>query len=829
MVMSTHTTCTERNTWGIMILTLDNYKLFQQIKANKQKIAESECPISEYIPYKSHWNKNTIITHANELLQVIKVGGYSFETADDEDVDNRKSMLNMLLKGMSTGGYSIYFHTIRRKTNIFQDDAPPIDPHIKLSSTFSAYVESEWRKKYAKKKAFVNELYVTVIKQADAKGAAVVEYFYKKLLGAADKKSWEQEMRDKYDELEEVVNRVLSTLRDYDPTLLGVKQTINGLQCEICEFFSKIINCGISNPMLAPIFTPINKYLGGNRLFFGTKTIECRTPTASRYAAMLSVREYGPYTSAGILDSFLQMPFELVISQSFSFTNRQVAIGKMQLQQNRMVQAQDKAVSQVMEISQALDMAMSGDIAFGDHHISVLVTSHDPKALEGIVSLASTELMNTGVQPVRERPNLEPSFWGQLPGNPSFIVRKANINSLNLAGFASLHNYPTGKAKGNHWGDSVTVFDTTSGTPYHFNFHLRDVGHSLIIGPTGAGKTVLMNFLCAMAQKFKCRMFFFDKDRGAEIFIRAIGGIYTIIDPGKPCGFNPFQLPDTGENRTFLLEWLKLLVTVNKEPLSAENIITLTTAIAGNYKLAPEDRKLSNIVAFLGIEGTGSLATRIAMWHSKGSHARIFDNDIDSIDLKTSRIFGFEMAELLKDPISLSPVLLYVFHRINISLDGSPTMIVLDEAWALIDNPVFAPKIKDWLKVLRKLNTFVIFATQSVEDASKSAISDTLIQQTATQIFLPNLKATQVYRTAFMLSQREYILIKTTDPGSRFFLIKQGINAVVARIDLSGMNDIINVLSGRTETVLLLDQIRKEVGDDPTVWLPIFYERVKAL
>jgi type IV secretion system protein VirB4 len=130
---------------------------------------------------------------------------------------------------------------------------------------------------------------------------------------------------------------------------------------------------------------------------------------------------------------------------------------------------------------------------------------------------------------------------------------------------------------------------------------------------------------------------------------------------------------------------------------------------------------------------------------------------------------------------------------------------------------------------LRKLNTFVIFATQSVEDASKSQISDTLIQQTATQIFLPNLKATDVYRKAFMLSQREYSLIKTTDPSSRFFLIKQGVNAVIARIDLSGMTDIINVLSGRTETVILLHKIMKEVGEDPDKWLPIFYEKAKLL
>ena len=233
------------------------------------------------------------------------------------------------------------------------------------------------------------------------------------------------------------------------------------------------------------------------------------------------------------------------------------------------------------------------------------------------------------------------------------------------------------------------------------------------------------------------------------------------------------------------------------------------------------------MVPFLGIEGPGSLANRVAMWHSRGSHANIFDNAEDALDLTSYHCFGFEMAELLKDPMSLSPVLLYIFHKINLSLDGSATMIVLDEAWALIDNPVFAPKIKDWLKVLRKLNTFVIFATQSVEDAVKSRISDTLIQQTATQIFLPNLKATEVYKTSFMLSSREFQLIKTTDPSSRFFLIKQGTDAVIARIDLQGMTDIINVLSARTDTVLLLDRIRAKVGDDPSMWLPIFYEEAR--
>ena len=455
--------------------------------------------------------------------------------------------------------------------------------------------------------------------------------------------------------------------------------------------------------------------------------------------------------------------------------------------------------------------------------------ANDPKTLENNLSIAAVELTNTGGVGARENINLEPAFWAQLPSNNDFIVRKAKINTLNLAAFNSFHNYPIGKAKGNHWGDAVTVLDTTSGTPFYFNFHVRDVGHTTIIGPTGAGKTVLMNFLCAQAQKFKCRLFFFDKDRGAEIFIRAIGGNYTVIDPGQPCGFNPLKLENTGENKTFLMDWFKQLVSTNDEQVTAEDIHLITNAINGNYKLDPKDRKLSNISAFLGLSGPGTLAGRLAMWFGKGSHANVFDNEEDTIDFGKSNIFGFEMGELLKDKASLGPALSYIFHKINLSLDGTPTMIVLDEAWALIDNPVFAPRIKDWLKVLRKLNTFVVFATQSVEDASKSSISDTLIQQTATQIFLPNLRATDVYRDTFMLSQREFELIKSTDPSSRYFLVKQGNNSVISRVDLGGMSDVINVLSGRADTVGILDEVRKEYGEDPSVWIPVFNKRVQEI
>ena len=160
---------------------------------------------------------------------------------------------------------------------------------------------------------------------------------------------------------------------------------------------------------------------------------------------------------------------------------------------------------------------------------------------------------------------------------------------------------------------------------------------------------------------------------------------------------------------------------------------------------------------------------------------------------------GFEMGEILNDPQGLAPPFFFTFFTVSApSLTGVPTMIVLDEAWALLKSPLFAAKIEGWLKTFRKLNAFLIFATQSVEDAIQSTISPTLVGQTTSHIYFPNPKATDDYRTVFRLSERELHLLRDVlDKESRYFLLKQGRDSVVARADFAGMQDVLSVLSGR--------------------------------
>lgn len=790
----------------------------QRRKTALADISKREVAASEFIPYDYHWDKETIVTNKKEFLQVVKIEGFSFETADDEDVDMKKMVRNSLFKSLADGTFAVWFHTIRRRQSAY--------PGGKQPPGFAAIVDKMWRSKHHHKDSYINELYITIVRKADTKGAAKVHHVLQKASEAGNKAAQTQALQEAHKELTEAVQRVAATMKDYGARVLTCVNTEHGVVSEPMEFLARLVNCGFSQPMqLTDI--KIGEALPLYRLYFSDRAIEVSGAPQKRFGGIVSVREYSPATAAGILDGFLQLPFEFIIAQSFTFHNRQVNIGRMQVRQRRMMAAEDAAISQIAEISDALDMAMSGHVAFGPHHLSILCLEDNLAALEKVISMAIAELVNLGINPVREKIMMEQAYWAQLPGNFAHIARGSDISTMNLAGFASMHNYPTGRVANNHWGDAVTVFDTSSGTPYFFNFHLRDVGHTTIIGPTGAGKTVLMNFLCAQAQKFNCRIFFFDKDRGAELFIRALGGKYTIIEPSKQCFFNPLQLPDTPENRTFLGEWLRTLVTVNDEPFAAEDMDRISEAVNGNYKLSPKDRTLRNIAPFLGIEGPGSLAGRLRMWHSNGPYAGLFDNEYDVVNFAQGSSFGFEMGEVLRERVGLEPTLLYLFHRISLSLDGTPTIIVLDEAWALIDNKTFAGRIRDWLKTLRKLNGMVVFATQSVEDATSSNISETLIQQTATQIFLPNPKATDMYQKAFMISEREFNLLKTTDPGSRFFLVKQGKDVVVARIDLSGMEEVVNILSGRADTVLLLDEIRAAVGDAPEIWMPIFNERIR--
>ena len=418
---------------------------------------------------------------------------------------------------------------------------------------------------------------------------------------------------------------------------------------------------------------------------------------------------------------------------------------------------------------------------------------------------------------------IEPAFWAQFPGNFKYVARRGLISTSNFAGLASCHNFALGRAASNHWGDAITLLETTAAGPYFFNFHQGDLGNFTVIGPSGSGKTVVLNFLLAQARKIRPRIVFFDKDRGAELFIRAIGGRYDVLRPGAPSGLNPLHLPDTPVNRRFVTDWIGVLAG----GADGDELARISDAVAANYEQPSEHRRLRYIVELFrgGARPHGTdLWSRLRPWWGDGERAWLFDNEQDLTDPGAESV-GFDMTQLLDDPVVRTPAMMYLFHRVEERLDGSPAIIVVDEGWKALDDDVFVRVIKDWEKTIRKRNGIVGFATQSAQDALESKIASAIIEQAATQIFMSNPKAQAAeYIDGFGLTEHELELVRTIPDTAHCFLVKHGNDSVVARLNLTGEKELLTVLSGRERTVRLLDEIRLETGDDPAAWLPRLLE-----
>lgn len=603
---------------------------------------------------------------------------------------------------------------------------------------------------------------------------------------------------------------------------------------------------------------PLNQVLAAARVSFGTEALEYRLPSGTRSGAMLGIKEYPTPTHVGMFNALLSAPFSLVLTQSFAFLSKPSGQALLQRQFNRMVNAGDFAISQAEELKDALDQLTSNEFVMGDHHFSLQVLTDEPppgdgdlgsdteearqrraRALSDAIALARARLADTGMTVAREDMALEPAFWAQLPGNFSMRPRKAPITSRNFAGMVPFHNYPAGRARGNHWGDALTVLVTSARSPFHFSLHAsdpsdpeggsrKDTGHTLICGPTGSGKTVFIGFLVALLSRQGASQVLFDKDRGLEILVRAIGGEYCALKNGEPTGFNPLKLPVTPLNFEFLKAWLRVLVRPPVGALSVRQEADLDQALKGTLALAPAARRLSHLLEFLDSTDNEGLFARLAPWCDcvRGDYAWVFDNAEDSVvpRLAEHTLIGFDVTDFLDHALCRTPVTLYLFHLVRQLLDGRRLVCWMDEFWRLLADPAFEHFAKDGPKTWRKLNGVMALATQSASDVLESPISRTLIEQTPTKVFFPNADAHGAeYRDGFGLTDREFRLIKEElEPGSRRFLVKQGHQSVVCELDLKGFDAELAVISGRRSNLDLVHALIGRWGPDPARWLPVF-------
>lgn len=778
-------------------------------------IAAREAPAGGRLPYARHIDDVTIETRDGMLLQILKIDGLSFETADTDDLNYRKSIRDTMLRSIAHARFAIVHHVVRSPVKPSLDAAFP--------DAFSAELDRQWASRLDGRAMFVNDLYLTIVRRPATGRMGILDRAMDVFRGASPQAVAAQRARDMR-ELDSARDALMASLSPYGARVLSVYDSRHGPCSEPLEFLSSLYNSEL-RPVLLPN-TDIGHHIPYRRISFGLEAFELhQAPGLPRqFGAMISIKDYPPHTAPGMLDNLMRQPFEMTVTESFAFVDRQVALDRMNLALRRMRAADDDAMSLRRDLSVAKDDVSAGRSAFGEHHLSVCVKADSLAALDRAAAEVQGAFTEEGIISVREDVNLEPSFWAQFPGNFKDIARRALVSTGNFAGLASFHNFPVGQENDNVWGQAVSVLETTSATPYYVNFHKADLGNFTIIGPSGSGKTVVLNFLLAQARKYNPRLVLFDKDRGAEIFIRAVGGRYETLRYGDASGFNPLALEDTPANRAFVTEWLARLVSVDGEKLSVDEQAQIADAVAANYDQAPAYRRLRHVAElFAGVRRptSGDLASRLAPWINDGPRAWLFDNEVDRLDLTTTTL-GVDMTAILDDPILRTPAMMYLFHCVEQRLDGTPTILVVDEGWKALDDPVFVARIRDWEKTIRKRNGIVGFATQSASDALSSQIASAIIEQAATQIFMPNPKAqAEEYCGGFGLTQHELDLVRALPDTSRCFVIKHGTDSVVARLNLDGMDDVLTVLSGREASVRRLDALRAEYGDDPAVWFPL--------
>lgn len=769
-----------------------------------------EARVGDRLPYARLVDEHTLMLRDGALLTAIQVPGLLFETEDTEALNAHAATREVMLRSTLDSRFVMYHHVIRRRVEV-ELDAEFEDP-------LARHIDARWKERLGSGSLFINDQFVTLIRRP-ARGKAGWVEKAGKALSNRKKQAVEVDPKD-LRSLRAAATGLVASLQPYGAALLGDYTGPKGYtNSEILELLSALYN-GEMQPVRRPAEDrDIGHMLPYRRASFGIDAMELRGSGEPDFAAMLSLKDYPDATSPGLLDGLLRLPYEMVVSESYAPSERTTARERMDLAIRRLRSVDEEAQAERADMLAARDALGNGAVGFGDHHLSVLVRERTLPRLDDATAACAAALADTGAIVVREDTNLEPAFWAQFPGNEQYIVRRAMISSANMASFGSLHGFALGQAEGNHWGEAVTLLETTSATPFFFNFHNGDLGNFSVIGPSGSGKTVVMNFLAAQAQKFNPRTILFDKDRGAELFVRGIGGRYDRIYAGEPSGFNPLSLPDTPANRAFLRDWLGVMLKAE----GPEELQTISHAVDAAYENDASLRRLRNFRELLS--GTrrpepGDLADRLSAWIHGGEHAWLFDNETDELDLERKTL-GFDMTALLENPRLRTPTMMYLFHRIEERLDGEPTMILIDEGWKALDDEVFAARIRDWLKTLRKRNALVGFATQSARDALESRISTALVEQTATMVFMPNSRARpEDYCDGFGLTSHELALIRTLPAHSRCFLVRQPDASVVVRLDLSNAPEVLTILSGRESSVRRLDLLREAVGDNPADWFP---------
>ena len=487
------------------------------------------------------------------------------------------------------------------------------------------------------------------------------------------------------------------------------------------------------------------------------------------------------------------------------YVSREFALEQVRRQRRKLLASEDDSKSQVQEIASMLDDAVAGRTLLGRR--LAVGPGHRPGGHGGLVhGIAECRCgcCRTGVEPLGlhggargSRDRLLP--LGDVSGQMAFRSARGDSHQPQ---FRRSRRPAQRRARSpdDALGLPLAHLETPYQVPYRLSLHVGDLANALITGPSGSGKTVLLGWIMAHAHAIGANVVLFDKDRGGHLAVAGIGKRYFTFRTGKPTGLNPLA---TTENPTFLRRLVEFLL--RKSDLTIGETAELERAVRAACSVAPERRRLRHIADAL--DPGSDLFRGMRKWVGDGEYAWVFDSPAKSFGFDgTPGFYGFEISPFLADEELRMPVLHCLFDRIDALLGKAPTLLVIDEFWRVLADPLFAGYVRDRLATLRKRNAAVLLATQSLSDVIDSEISRTVVEQCPTKFFFGNRTARdEDYIQGFGLDARAVEIVRSL-PG-RSFLVQQGPQGCVCRLDLEGLEDVVRLFSGGDQTLRSFDRL----------------------
>ena len=504
----------------------------------------------------------------------------------------------------------------------------------------------------------------------------------------------------------------------------------------------------------------------------------------------LSVRGFPTSTWPGLLDELNRLPFSYRWVTRFVFLDKHhaereltklrrqwfakrksiVALLRETIFQQEIALVDSDADNKAQDADAALQEIGADDVAFGYVTATVVVLDADAAAADEKRKVIERTIQSRGFVTIHETFNAVEAWLSSIPGHVYANIRQPLISTLNLAHLMPLSAVWAGPERDDHLdGPPLMVTQTEGATPFRLVSHVGDVGHTLVVGPTGAGKSVLLALWMLQFRRYpKSRVVVFDKGGSARACTLGMGGEHYHLGADQSIAFQPLATIDEERSRIWAAEWIAGLLAHENIAIDPEVKDTVWSAL-GSLASAPRvERTLTGLSVLMQ---SNRLRQALQPYTLNGPHGRLLDSEEDR--LGHAEVLCFEMEELMHGKSAVLPILTYLFHRLESRFDGSPTLLILDEAWVFLDDPLFAGRIREWLKTLRKRNVAVVFATQSLSDIQRSSIAPALIESCPTRIFLPSPQAMEpqlrtVYE-GFGLNERQIELIARATPKRDYY------------------------------------------------------------